>query len=370
MIVARNGHPHRQVVISRVHKRDLVAQDLENHKSIFAPVRRLPNDVLLYIFQTSIDASVELDVKTIPWLLGYICHHWRALSRSSSSLWTTIFLESECSSYLPLGKHRLRQKLLSLSGSSPLRITVGTFHTYENDIFHRVCPGDDADFILEDINLHSRRWSQIHLIIDGPMPSLQSFPRRLPLLHSLCLILLNCPRVKVWRLSSSASLLRDVYFGGSIVQWRHLHRVVPLSQLTKLAVIIHGPVHADPDFYACVKEAAMLEDLCFAAPRREGRTVQSSAPFDLQLFPTFVHSNIWKLTLGGNIPSILYRCCMPNLMELIVHGKHEDRVTAPEVELADLKVLLHFLSYSECNMRIFHCSKPIPVSTLKSLWER
>ncbi len=32
------------------HERDLAVQDFKNHKSIFVPVRRLPNDVLLRIF--------------------------------------------------------------------------------------------------------------------------------------------------------------------------------------------------------------------------------------------------------------------------------------------------------------------------------
>ncbi|PBK84028.1 hypothetical protein ARMGADRAFT_1088726 [Armillaria gallica] len=92
-IVTRDKHFQMQAT-SLQHERDLAVQDFENHKSIFAPIRRLPSDVLLYIFQTSIDDRVKLDVKTIPWLLGYICHHWRALSRSASSLWTDIFVEN------------------------------------------------------------------------------------------------------------------------------------------------------------------------------------------------------------------------------------------------------------------------------------
>ncbi|PBK61859.1 hypothetical protein ARMSODRAFT_1025400 [Armillaria solidipes] len=80
-IVIRDEHLQMQAM-SLQHECDLVMQDLKNHKSIFAPVRRLLSNVLLYIFQMSINAHI----KTILWLLSYICHHWRALSRSTSSL--------------------------------------------------------------------------------------------------------------------------------------------------------------------------------------------------------------------------------------------------------------------------------------------
>ncbi|SJL14459.1 uncharacterized protein ARMOST_17916 [Armillaria ostoyae] len=63
-IVARDEQLQAQLDSPLQHERDLAAQDLENHKSIFAPVRRLPNDVLLRIFQISIEARVKLGVKT------------------------------------------------------------------------------------------------------------------------------------------------------------------------------------------------------------------------------------------------------------------------------------------------------------------
>ena len=66
----------------------------------------------------------------------------------------------------------------------------------------------------------------------------------------------------------------------------------------------------------------MLEVLCFAFSRWEGQIVQGFAPSDLQLFPLFVHNNIWKLSLRDNIPSILDRCCMPNLKELSINSQY------------------------------------------------
>ncbi|KAK0199594.1 hypothetical protein DFS33DRAFT_176056 [Desarmillaria ectypa] len=151
-------------------EKDLAVQDLENHKSISAPIRRLPNDALLRVFEMSICiVSVQpwcgSDLKTVPWLLGYVCHHWRALSHTSPSLWTGIYLQSVHSSDHP-GKRYLRQKFLSLSGSFPLRIRVDTIHRlHANGMPYRpdgrVCPGDVSQLILEDIALHSHRWSHM-----------------------------------------------------------------------------------------------------------------------------------------------------------------------------------------------------------------
>ncbi len=125
VIIACNEYPHHRDVISCVHEWDYVAQDLENHKSIFTPVRCLPNDVLLYIFQMSFDV-VSLNMQTSPWIFSYICHHWRALSCSTGSLWTDIFLESMCSSYP--GKHCLCQSFCPCQEvyhfASPLRPSI------------------------------------------------------------------------------------------------------------------------------------------------------------------------------------------------------------------------------------------------------
>ncbi|KAK0215330.1 hypothetical protein EDD85DRAFT_871415 [Armillaria nabsnona] len=61
-IVVRNEHLQVQSTSPNAplrHERDLAVQDLKKHKSIFAPVRRLPNDVLLRIFQMSFDGCLS-----------------------------------------------------------------------------------------------------------------------------------------------------------------------------------------------------------------------------------------------------------------------------------------------------------------------
>ncbi len=262
-IVARDEHLQAQATSPLRHERDLAVQDLKKHKSIFAPVRRLPNDVLLHIFQMSFDGRVEPDVRTTPWIFGYICHHWRAVSRS---LWTNISLMSMRPSYTSSSQRNLYTYLLSLSGDSPLNICMKIIHSHFTVLVHRLLnSGDDRDIIWEDLVLHSHRWSHVTLAMGGPMPTFQAFPCHLPLLRSLFLVTPDFSNPHICHLFSSAPILQDLTFGGTIVMWRELARAVPLSQLVKL--IIHVTMHklddACPDFYACVKEATILEDLRF-----------------------------------------------------------------------------------------------------------
>ncbi len=384
-IVARDEHLRTQAT-SLQHERNLAVQDLENHKSIFAPIRRLPNDVLLYIFQTSIDDRVKLDVKTIPWLLGYICHHWRALSRSAGSLWTDIFLESVCSSNLPPGRSSLRKHLLSLSRSSPLKIRIAMIHPRDVDpgdhyFFHReVCPGDDRGIVWEDIILHSHRWSHIALSTQGSVAALRSFSCHLPCLRSLFLSIHGASSTTdICRLFSSVPLLRDLDFCGSIVLWRVLARTVPLHQLVNLTMSLSineaseensDLDDANPDFYACLKDAILLENLAFKV-YSERIIFQPSGPSDASLFHPFIHHNIHTLALDGDIPTVLGQCFMPNLKELFVYRDYEMELIAPMIAPpAHAGSLLRFACHSKSNLQTFSYFKSLPLPVLNSAWEQ
>ncbi|PBK61863.1 hypothetical protein ARMSODRAFT_1025403 [Armillaria solidipes] len=314
------------------HEHDLVVQDLKNHKSIFAPVRHLLNDVLLHIFQFSIDASVKVDVKTTHWILSYICHHWRALSHSSPSLWTNI-LVIPCSSSVPSGRHHLYTHLLSLSGDLPLKINMRMICLPSIGMSHRqICSGDDRDIVWEDITLHSHQWSHINLIINELVPALQN--------------------------SSSLTFVG-------------VARAVPLFQLVRLVVcvLMYKLDDVSPDIYACMMEATMLEELCFYISRWENR--QPSAESNAQLLPTFIHNSIKALVLDSGSLSILDQCSIPNLKELSIGSRHtKNFLSVSEVESTDpgVEYLLRFVERSECNVQTFVSSLSMLLSTFKSLW--
>ncbi|KAK0224895.1 hypothetical protein EDD85DRAFT_1027655, partial [Armillaria nabsnona] len=106
--------------------------------------------------------------------------------------------------------------------------------------------------------------------------------------------------------------------------------------------LIKEPENANPDFYACAKEARALNNLYFHVSRQEEHVAQSSLPFDAQLFPTFVHENTRTLTLNGEIPSTLHRCFMPNLEQLSPYKEYSSVLNSPEVDPAALRTLFHF----------------------------
>ncbi|PBK84056.1 hypothetical protein ARMGADRAFT_616957 [Armillaria gallica] len=314
---------------------------------------------------------VEPDVKTTPWLLGYICHHWRALSRS---LWTNISLMSRRSD-LSSGQRNLRKHLLSLSEDSPLRIYIIIhIHYHRTGLPGQVCSGDDRDIIWEDIALHSHRWSHITLfILGGSLSAFQNFSRNSPLLHSLSLLAPDHINPHIGRLFSSAPLLQDLTFDGTIVLWRELARAMPLFQLVKLSVKVtmHKLDDACSDFYACVKEATMLEDLEFSVSHEKDHVVQTSAPSNSQLLPTFVHNKIQNLKLDSDILSILDRCSIPNLKELYISSKRRNYLAGPEVEIG-VGPLLRFVERSECSVKAFSCYdlRPVPLSKFNGLWKQ
>ncbi|ESK85999.1 hypothetical protein Moror_9438 [Moniliophthora roreri MCA 2997] len=73
-------------------------------KGLLHPIRRLPDDVLAYIFQTCVELDFDyllgidsddsdrypgmLDTGRSPWVLGQVCRRWRSLTLSLPQLWT------------------------------------------------------------------------------------------------------------------------------------------------------------------------------------------------------------------------------------------------------------------------------------------
>ncbi|KAL0577253.1 hypothetical protein V5O48_004741 [Marasmius crinis-equi] len=73
---------------------------LRKYESVLGAVRRLPHDVLACIFEFAVDgdeseiplsqydALGSLDTRRAPWVLGQVCHSWRATVTSLPLLWT------------------------------------------------------------------------------------------------------------------------------------------------------------------------------------------------------------------------------------------------------------------------------------------
>ncbi|PBK66683.1 hypothetical protein ARMSODRAFT_1086516 [Armillaria solidipes] len=81
---------------------DEIAAARRRYRSILAPIRRLPQEVLLAIFSLCRESYLgedSLDPRKFPWFLGHVCHMWRDLVHSSPLLWSSVALMTRYTSH-------------------------------------------------------------------------------------------------------------------------------------------------------------------------------------------------------------------------------------------------------------------------------
>ncbi|KAK0214228.1 hypothetical protein EDD85DRAFT_872888, partial [Armillaria nabsnona] len=110
---------------------------LENRKSVFAPIRRLPRDILLEIFHSVCDSwwqDVEedgierdsLDMTGPLWVLGSVCGLWRDILHTSPASWARrVLVESPFSKHAP----EILQTYLEHTGEHPSQSEYGEIMT-------------------------------------------------------------------------------------------------------------------------------------------------------------------------------------------------------------------------------------------------
>jgi hypothetical protein len=140
-------------IVSRQNKQQMLFLQIAQYKSLLAPIRRLPPEMLGRIFGFCCTESKIAEKVDFPVIrLSQVCAGWRELARSTSSLWARIYIdltESPC----PIG--RIRSMLLThltLSKQSPLHL----FFVSGNDI-------DASREVLRLIVPHSLRWETVFL---------------------------------------------------------------------------------------------------------------------------------------------------------------------------------------------------------------
>ncbi len=100
-----------------------VVKSLENRRSVFAPVRRLPRDILLEIFHSVCDSfkGDSLDMAGPLWVLGSVCGLWRDILHTSPASWARYVLVKS-----PFSKHarEILQAYLERTGEHPLSLVA------------------------------------------------------------------------------------------------------------------------------------------------------------------------------------------------------------------------------------------------------
>ncbi|KAJ7189075.1 hypothetical protein C8R46DRAFT_34590 [Mycena filopes] len=143
-------------------------------RSVVAPVRRLPNELLAEIFDMCAPEGQEVVSATTPnqevkrvtkrYLLQFaeVCSHWHSVALGTPNLWSLIVLNTA----MWRDSGQSLKTLLNVLTSSLQRGGECAL-TLQVAVRHR----DDEHSILRLLSEHSRRWSRVSLWIDP-----QSFP--------------------------------------------------------------------------------------------------------------------------------------------------------------------------------------------------
>ncbi|KAJ7146976.1 hypothetical protein C8R44DRAFT_973518 [Mycena epipterygia] len=160
-------------------------------RSVFSPVRRLPPELLIEIFEMCAPPGVhyisetttpieELERLAKKYLLqlSQVCSHWYGLVMGTARLWSTIVVDTTLWSEIPASPPTLIDlvvRSLEHSGSHPLSLQCAVSIADSNH-----------ELVLELLAQHSGRWRQLYFWND--LPSFQiiaAVKGNLPLLEGL-----------------------------------------------------------------------------------------------------------------------------------------------------------------------------------------
>lgn len=334
-----------ETALSRLRvKQDLTLQDLDSHKSVFSPIRRLPEEILLRIFKIGSDHYDDsTDLKQAPWVFGYVCHHWRVLTRSSPSLWASLYVDLASPP-----AHNLLTIFLSLSTNVPLDITLDVREI-----------GDEGKVVLHnDIIPLSHRWSNLRIMVTkDTIFEFLPITDRLPILKFLHITVF--PGVEPSQSTSSpihmflsAPLLRSV----AIFAAQPLDIALPLTQITDLC-LMNFPNWA----FSHLTMATALESFTFHYSNSSVSNDNFSSQF-------LIHENLSRLIFPAVVPSVLHEWSMPNLETLELYSMlWQAPFSAPEVVDGEMSHILQFTRRSRFRLRALSIFRPVRASILSDL---
>ncbi|KAJ7168002.1 hypothetical protein C8R46DRAFT_1350871 [Mycena filopes] len=99
------------------------------HRGVLSALRRLPNEILLHIFDYSVNPAAQDPFSRAPWVVTQVCSHWRTVVVTAPTLWRHVFCSWEVNQHsafatnmLPLQLERVRGVPVSMHfGWKPLQ---------------------------------------------------------------------------------------------------------------------------------------------------------------------------------------------------------------------------------------------------------
>ncbi|KAK0185213.1 hypothetical protein F5146DRAFT_198914 [Armillaria mellea] len=137
-------------------ERELLQARIKRYTALISPVRRLPPEILMEIFDLVLSSdqwSLFLRLNEGPWLLGRICSQWRQVINSTPRLWTTfriVYGIESSAKCCPIGAVDLLKTAIARCGANTISFNLKLDDDSEDD-----AGGID---ILQELILHSDRW--------------------------------------------------------------------------------------------------------------------------------------------------------------------------------------------------------------------
>ncbi|KAG5653143.1 hypothetical protein H0H81_002135 [Sphagnurus paluster] len=220
-------------------RRDKVAQ-ISLYRSVIAPVRKMPNELLSYIFLLSCGDrdvpswNVPYDMQRDDrWSIALACKKWNKVFFSTPEIWSNVSITFTRSKQIPFES---LQRLLERSGNAPLTLNLSASAS-ESDVE----PEEFNPFNLLAPHLGRIRDLKLHEISNTIQAFLSIPSHRLKLLHTLDIsdnLWLSRSRILTETTQpinafEGAPNLRKIDFHGVSISTIHS---LPLSQITRLSI--------------------------------------------------------------------------------------------------------------------------------------
>ncbi|KAJ7765087.1 hypothetical protein DFH07DRAFT_1059019 [Mycena maculata] len=152
-----------------IEERDSLVANVEAHRALISPARRLPLDIIQEIFVACLPThrNCVMSASEAPVLLGRICSAWRSISLSTPRLWASLHVvEPTRASYsLPTFDAKYAQRLettkmwLGRSGTCPLSLSLESGFDFSEN------PQLQSDVFVQALMSFSSRWHRIAFTI-------------------------------------------------------------------------------------------------------------------------------------------------------------------------------------------------------------
>ncbi|KAK7051663.1 hypothetical protein VNI00_004642 [Paramarasmius palmivorus] len=347
----------RLILESTEVERDMLYRKMQERRSWFAPIRRLPVEILARIFVEVVeqsDFSLEIDpydateIHATPLELSHVSYHWRIITFSQQSIWSSI----------SLGIHQMEKDLTPLldiyltnSANHPLTISIRDFEARLPSTVGDVgqCLGVHASSFLRKLTSQFPRCQELTLWALQPGHLLQEETSFL-LLRRLSLSLSSVPVIghnddgvdHFWNAIRDAPALEHVTTHSGLediisIGINHVH----WDRLKSLSII---DLDRYTDFRFVVTHCRQLEEL-------EIEAWLDDPDWDEGIEPqTVVLPYLRKLELSGDIRFMLNSLTLPSLQTVRLgmgHGGGNGTVDSVHWALQDFLSLLQRSSRTE-----------------------